>query len=414
MEFMVVPKPIFSDSKEVMGYYLSFQVGNALLEEGKMYSLDAGINTQFIDFVNEIGLDVLTLNKLIFIPVTDILLATDIENDCTVDRSMVVLVLNKRTNLSQNNLNRIAYLRGAGFKIAFYSYLSIEVIEPFLPNTDYVFCINDTEIMMSTVRYLKKNGHQTKLIATKVDTARAFDRVKAFGIRYFAGQFYKSPIISKDNRVSPLQINYIQLLNQVGQDDFEFDKFTKIVQRDTSLAIQFLKMVNSSHMRSNKITSLRHAAALVGQNEIKRWITTAVASTLSQEKPGEVTRISLLRAKFCENVAGLFDMAMHSENLFLMGLFSVLDVILEMPIEKALELVLVPDSVKVALITEENNFGQIYKFIKSYEQGDWTEISMIALIRNINIADIYKAYHETLIWYGRLINMTIDEDEAMS
>lgn len=414
MDFMVVPKPIFSDSKEVMGYYLSFQVGNALLEEGKMYSLDAGINTQFFDFVNKIGLDVLTFNKLIFIPVTDILLATDIENDCSIDHSMVVLILNKRNQLSQSNLERVAALKNSGFKIAFYSYPGIEAIEAFLPNTDYVFCTNDTEIMMSTVRYLKRHGHSTKLIATKVDTERAFDRVKAFGIRYFAGQFYKVPTISKDNRVSPLQINYIQLLNQVNQDDFEFDRFTKVVQRDTSLAIQFLRMVNSSHVRTNKITSLRHAAALIGQNEIKRWITTAVASSLSQAKPGEITRISLLRAKFCENVAGLFEMGVHSENLFLMGLFSVLDVILEMPIEKALELVFVPESVKTALTVGNNDFGQVYNFIKSYEQGDWTEISRTALLRNMKIADIYKAYHETLIWYGRMINMTIDEDEALS
>jgi len=414
MELMVVPKPIFSASKEVKGYYLSFQVGNALLEEGTARGLDLGANMRLFDFVNNIGLDVLTMNKLMFMPVTDVLLATDLESSCVVDRSLVVLMINKNNQLSQANLKKVAALKAAGFKIAFFSYSSIEAVEPFFPYVDYVFSRNDTEIMMPTVRYIKTQGHPAKIIATKVDSSQTFDRVNLFGIPLFTGHFYKVPMAGRDNRVSPLQVNYIQLLNQVSQDDFEFDKFTKIVQRDTALAIKFLKMVNSSHVRSSKITSLRHAAAMIGANEIKRWITTAVSSTLSQEKPDEITRMSLLRAKFCENIAGIFEMGVHSDNLFLMGLFSVLDVILEMPIEEALGLVFVPEPVKVALTGGNNNFGQIYNFVKEYEQGDWTEISRTALIKNFNIKDIYNAYYDALTWYGRLINMTVDEDEALA
>jgi EAL and modified HD-GYP domain-containing signal transduction protein len=414
MELMVVPKPIFSASKEVKGYYLSFQVGNALLEEGTARALDLGANSRLFNFVNDIGLDVLTMNKLIFIPVTDVLLATDLESSCAVDRSLVVLMINKNNQLSQANLEKIAYLKDAGFQIAFFSYPSIGAVEPFFPYIDFVFSNNDTEIMMPTVKYIKSHGHKAKVIATKVDSVQTFDRINLFGIPLFAGHFYKVPMASKESNVSPLQVNYIQLLNQISQDDFEFDKFTKVVQRDTALAIHFLKMVNSTHGRSNKITSLRHAAAMVGANEIKRWITTAVSSTLSQEKPGEITRMSLLRAKFCENISGLFDMAIHSDNLFLMGLFSVLDVILDMPIDKALDLVFVPDPVRVALTGGSNDFAMIYTFVKEYEQGDWTEISRTALIKNLKIKDIYKAYYDALTWYGRLISMTVDEDEALS
>jgi EAL and modified HD-GYP domain-containing signal transduction protein len=82
-----------------------------------------------------------------------------------------------------------------------------------------------------------------------------------------------------------------------------------------------------------------------------------------------------------------------------------------MPIDKALEMIIVPEAVRQALIGEENNFWQIYDFAKNYEYGDWMEVSRTALVYNIKTIDIFHAYNEALVWYGRLINMKIDQDE---
>jgi EAL and modified HD-GYP domain-containing signal transduction protein len=229
------------------------------------------------------------------------------------------------------------------------------------------------------------------------------------GAELLQGQFYKTTSIVRDSRVSPLKVNYIQMLNQVSQEDFELDKFAGVVQRDTALAVQFLKTVNSSHARGSNITSLRHAASLLGQKEIKKWVTTAVTTTLGQESPGEVTRLSMIRAKFCENLAPMFEMAIHKDNLFLMGLFSVLNVILETTIEQALQIVRVPEPVKTALLGGDNDFGNVYKFILLYEEGEWTEISRLALINNMKINSIYEAYKGALTWYSDLVNMSVGE-----
>jgi len=110
-------------------------------------------------------------------------------------------------------------------------------------------------------------------------------------------------------------------------------------------------------------------------------------------------------------MAGLFEMGVQKENLFLMGLFSVLDAILDVPLDKALDMVLVPDKVKEALLKRDNDLGEIYNFITLYERGEWTEVSRIALMKNISVKDIYDAYYDSLTWYGRMINLKIDEDE---
>ena len=412
MDMMVVPKPVFKASKEVEGYYLSFQMGNALIGQALSASINNRADSPFFEFINKIGLEVLTTNKVIFVPVSDIVLATNLETVCKVGRSLVALLLDRNNALSDQTLQRVKRFKELGFRIAFYNVPDIHALDSFLPYADYVFANHEAADIMPVLSHLRSSGYPAKVVASNINTSEAFQRSVQYRVEFFEGLFYTTPTLNEGNRVTPLQVNYLQLLNQVGSDDFDFDKFTKIVQRDTSLAIQFLKMVNSSSVRQ-EIKSLRHAAALVGQNEIKRWVTTAVTSSLSQEKPGEITRMSLLRAKFCENVAGFFDMGVHKNNLFLMGLFSVLDVILEMPIDKALEMIIVPDTVKSALLGEQNDFGMIYNFIKLYEQGNWNEVSRYALIKNIAVRDIFKAYNEALTWYGHLINMEIEnEDEG--
>ena len=409
MDLLVAPKPVFNRTKDVFAYYLSFQAGNALLEEAKAFAFENDVNTPFFDFVNKTGMEALTNNKMIFIPVTNVHLAMDLEHICTVDPSLVALLMGKKIDLSPANLQRITRFRELGFKTAFIHKTDYEQLEPFFPQIDYIFNNRDTEAITVLNARIRKTFSRTKIIARGIDSDEAFNRASLNGAELLQGRFYKSSPVVRDNRVSPLKVNYISLLNQVSQDDFDLDKFAGIVQRDTALAVQFLKMVNSAYVREGSITSLRHAAAQLGQKEIKKWVTTAVTSTLGQESPSEVTRLSMIRAKFSENLAGLFDMAVHKDNLFLIGLFSVLNVILETTIEKALQIVRVPDKVKDALLGGSGEFGDVYNFVKLYEEGEWTEISRLALVKNLKIRDIFEAYNEALTWYGRLIAMSVED-----
>ncbi|MDR0324745.1 MAG: HDOD domain-containing protein [Oscillospiraceae bacterium] len=411
MDLLVAPKPVFNRSKEVFAYYLSFQVGNALLQEGKAYAFDNEVNTPFFDFISQIGLEALTSNKLIFIPVTNVHLAMDLEDVCSVDKSLVALLMGRKIELSEANLKRVTRFKELGFKTAFIHRNDYEALEPFFPQTDFIFNTGDTAAIPILNARIKKTFARTKVIARGINTDEAFNKAGLNGAELLQGQFYKTSAIVRDIRVSPLKVNYISLINQVSQDDFDLDKFAGIVQRDTALAIQFLKMVNSSRVRGDSITSLRHAAALLGQKEIKKWVTTAVTSTLGMESPSEVTRLSMIRARFCDNLAEMFEMVVHRDNLFLMGLFSVLNVILEMGIEQALEIVQVPEKVKTALLGGSNDFSEVYRFIQLYEEGEWTEISRIALIRNMNIREIFAAYNEALTWYGRMISMPVEGEQ---
>ena len=202
--------------------------------------------------------------------------------------------------------------------------------------------------------------------------------------------------------VTPLKYNYIELLNTVNEEGFELSKAADIISQDAALTISLLKIVNR-FSRNSTVTSIRHAAAMLGQKELKKWINTAVVNELYSDSPSEVTRVSLLRAKFMENLAGLFGLAMKKDELFLMGIFSLLDVIMDKPMEEALEIITVTPAIKKALIEHTGEYAQILDFVEQYEAASFQEVSRVMVTRQLTMEDISQAYMDSLRWYKEIL-----------
>jgi EAL and modified HD-GYP domain-containing signal transduction protein len=163
-------------------------------------------------------------------------------------------------------------------------------------------------------------------------------------------------------------------------------------------------MVNKIGLDS-EIKSINQAAAMLGQSELRRWITTAVADKLYSDKPNEITRLSLIRAKFAENLAPLFEMAILTKELYLMGLFSVLDIILDMSMEDALNLVKVSGPIREALVEDKGKYTPVLNFIKAYEAADRHEVSRLVILHEIDEDRLYKAFVDAVVWYKNLISV---------
>ena len=210
------------------------------------------------------------------------------------------------------------------------------------------------------------------------------------------------PVTKSETEVSPLKVNYIELLNVVNAPDYDLTDAADVIGKDPALVISLLEMVNRMAFNS-EITSIRHAAAMLGQKELKRWINTAVTKELCADKPTEIIRLVMIRAKFAENLASEFEMAMHAPELFIMGLFSALDIMLEKTMPEALDMVQVSKNVREALLEDKGDFAKVLDFIKCYEDADWTEISRILVLEDIDMNDVYTAYLGALRWYRDLI-----------
>ena len=209
------------------------------------------------------------------------------------------------------------------------------------------------------------------------------------------------PVKDSETDVSPLKVNYIELLNVVNAPDFDLQDAADVIGKDPALVISLLEMVNRMAL-NGEISSIRHAAAMLGQKELKRWINTAVTKELCADKPSEITRMVMIRAKFAEGLAPLFELAVASQELFIMGLFSALDIMLDKPMKEALDMVQVSKHVKAALLDGEGDFAKVLDFIRRYEDADWTEVSRQMVLNDIDMDKVYEAYLNALKWYRDL------------
>ena len=398
--------PLFDENISVKAYSLFSQKKNLFLNPslaGTGYNDGAG-NINGLDIIDSIGINNLVSGADVFVPVTDISLFTGIENLCKAPAERIVLLIDNSVKPEEQFIKRIKDLRSKGYKFAIRK-LTIADFEPYrqiLLLMDYIL-LNHRKLVIGNAKiYFSKMYPNIKLVACGVDTMDDFKMLKkSGGYSFYEGDFYRLPITKGATEVSPLKTNYIELLNIVNGPDFDLTDAADVIGRDTALVISLLEIVNRIAVNS-EITSIRHAAAMLGQKELKKWITTAVTKQLCDDKPSEISRTSLLRAKFAENLANLFDLGAQSQELFMMGLFSIIDIILDKPMKEALEMLHVSKNVQDALVDGTGPFAPVIEFIQGYEVANWALIDRVMLMNHLESNSVYVAYIDSLKWFKTL------------
>ncbi len=398
--------PLFDNQMNVLAYSIFAQRENLLARPNLLGtgSLDMATRVLGLEIVNNMGLDSVSEDRTVFIEVNEISIFMDLENECHVDHSKVVLLGNSSIKPTEQYVKRIAALKKSGFSFAIKGliYTQFDEYKPVLDLTDYIL-LNHKRINIAVARsYFSKHYPALKLVAVNVNTREEYEALADKDAYYlYEGEFFRVPVSTGGKELAPLKANYIELLNVVNAPDFDLTKAADTISRDTALVISMLKLVNKIS-RNSEITSVRHAAAMLGQKELKKWINTAVTKELCADRPNEITRLSLLRAKFAENLAPVFEKAGLSSELFLTGLFSVLDIILEKPMEEALALVNVSQQIQKALLKHEGELATVLDFMTAYENASFQEVSRQLLLKDIDDDVIYDAYIKSLIWYKEL------------
>lgn len=399
--------PLFDDKMAVRAYSIFSQKDNYLLNPLSQATAlyDGAARIPGLDVIQSMGIETLSDDKEVFVPITNISIFSDIAGQCDAPHERIALLIDNTIPPVDMYVDRLRELKSQGYKLAVrkLSVSEFENYRPILQLADYMF-LNNKRIAIDKAKiYFGKLYPDIKLCAGNIDTMEIFESLKKTGgYEFYEGDFYRVPITRGENEVSLLKVNYIALLNIVNSDNFDLTQAAAVIGRDTALTISLLRMVNNMTVNGG-ITSIKHAAAMLGQRELKRWINTAVVNALYSDKPSEITRVSLLRAKFAENLAGSFGLAVKKDELFLMGLFSVLDVILEKPMKDALDMVQVSDDIRKALIDNEGKLAPVLDFVKEYEIAGWQEVSRLMILGNIDMDTVNEAYLDSLKWYRDLM-----------
>ena len=400
--------PLFDEKMSVRAYSLFTRKKNFFLLPSLLGTgaNDGASNIAGVEVIQSIGLETILTDKEIFVPINNIAIFSDVLEQNEIPCGQVVLLMDTSIEPEKMYISRLQELKKLGYKLAIrkLEVADFERYREILLLMDYIL-IDDKKVEVRKVRlYFSKVYPGLKVCVGNIQNQEIYDAlVREGGFQLYEGEFYRMPVTKGETEITPIKTNYIELLNMVNADDFELTKAADIIGRDTALVISLLKMVNRMAVNS-EITSIRHAAAMLGQRELRKWINTALAGELYADKPNEITRLSLLRAKFAENLAPTFSLALQASELFLMGLFSVLDLAFSEPMADALKRVKVSKEIEDALVNDKGIFAPVMEFIHYYERADWQEVSRLMVLKNIDIEKVYQAYIQTLQWYRDLFS----------
>ena len=360
-----------------------------------------------LELIQELGTTTLSGGKPIFVSLNNISIFSSLESECKNTNHAPILLIDQTFPPVSMYTDRIRELREFGYHFAIRN-LPVHCYEdyaPILSQMDYILIDCQKIDAVKASFYFRKLYPDICICASNIPDTETFGKLSpAETISLFEGTFFRMPVTRGEHKVSPLKINYISLLNLIEEDDFDLTKAADIISQDTALIISLLRLANKRSFNS-EITSVRVAVSMLGQKDLTRWIQTTVIEKLCSDKPNELMRLSLLRAKFAENLAPVFGMAMRSQELFLTGLFSILDIILDCSMEEALSMVRVSGKIRAALLEHTGSLAEVLHFIVKYESAEWQEVSRQLVLKNIEIPDVSHAWVSSLQWYAKLIAM---------
>lgn len=360
-----------------------------------------------LELIQKLGTTTLSGGKPIFVSLNNISIFSSLESECKNTNHAPILLIDQTFPPVSMYTDRIRELREFGYHFAIRN-LPVHCYEdyaPILSQMDYILIDCQKIDAVKASFYFRKLYPDICICASNIPDMETFGKLSpAETISLFEGTFFRMPVTRGEHKVSPLKINYISLLNLIEEDDFDLTKAADIISQDTALIISLLRLANTRSFNS-EITSVRVAVSMLGQKDLTRWIQTTVIEKLCSDKPNELMRLSLLRAKFAENLAPVFGMAMRSQELFLTGLFSILDIILDCSMEEALSMVRVSGKIRAALLERTGSLAEVLHFIVKYESAEWQEVSRQLVLKNIEIPDVSHAWVSSLQWYAKLIAM---------
>jgi len=224
-------------------------------------------------------------------------------------------------------------------------------------------------------------GRGLHTLATNVTGAEAFNDAAGRGYWYFQGDFFRRPVIRPGKEIPVNKLHYLQLLEEVNKPELPLDELEGLIKQDVTMAFRLLRFINSAWFGlKTTVNSIRHALVLLGPPEVRKWASMLVLSALAEDKPEELFRRCLIRARMAETVAPAIGMEPRASELFLMGMFSLVDALTDIPLARVLSGLPLSKSIAMALLAERGEFAPVHRLVSAYEQGRWGAFSQAAAL----------------------------------
>lgn len=395
MDIFIARQPIFNRHKKLYAYELLHRISGENVYNS--FDGDRATANLLINTFLSIGLDKITSSNKAFINFTEQHLLEGTALGLSPDNIVVEIL--EQVPASPEIISACRELKEQGFTLALDDFVFTDGMEPLVELVDIIkidFLEQNLKEIEDQNKHFNK-GH--KLLAEKIETYGQFTAALDMGFDYFQGYFFCRPEVLIRKDISSLKANLLSLLAEVNKKEFSLAAVEKMIGVDVSISYKLLRYINSVYyFLVTKVTTIGRALNYLGESGTRRFVSLVAASELSSDKPHELLRTSLTRARFCELLARHSPQGYDPEELFLMGLFSLLPAMLDMEMVDIMEQLPLSTSVAGSLLGRESPYTPYLEVVCAYEQEGWGSWLGCLKIIDISPREISTIYLEAIHW----------------
>jgi c-di-GMP-related signal transduction protein len=316
----------------------------------------------------------------------------------------IPLVTNHDAEEIETRRQLLADTSKRGFKLAFSHQVLTKPYAPWLQFASFIkfdLLTLKPEAIEPFVRHAQKHS-SAQLVAEKVETEAQYETLKALGITLFQGYWFAKPVLVKGQTIRPAQANIIQLINLVRKQA-STNEIEDVLKRDPTLSFNLLRFINSASFGlSVEITSFRHAVMILGLKKLFRWAALLMATSRVGGAAPAVGSMAVVRGRLMELLAAELLTPEDCDNAFVVGIFSLLDTMLGMPMDKALESIALPEPVMEALLHQRGVLAPFLALTLACESEDEAAFGKWANELQLNNRQVNWAHLQALAWADTL------------
>ena len=383
-------QPIFDADLNTYAYELLFRPGIA--SEADFIDGEKATAQVIHNTLIEIGLDELVGPNLAFINFTRESLISDIAQLLPPDR--VVLEILEDVEVDEDLIHRVKSLKESGFTLALDDFEHDIKWEPLISLSEVI----KFDVMLSSPEQIRQQlprlrTQNVKLLAEKVETQEEFEQFKAMGFDYFQGYFFAKPKVISGNKLPDNHLAVLNLIAKLQDPAVSIEQVEPLISQNVSLSYKLFRYINSAFFSlPRKITSIREVVVFFGLQRLKNWASLLVMTDIDR-KPSELLQTGLIRARTCELLA-LETGYSYGDSYFMLGLFSILDALMDSTMSNVLEKLPIDEEMARALLEGEGQFGSVLNCCIACEQNNWPDM----VLDGLNAGAINKIYLESIRW----------------
>ena len=352
--------------------------------------------------INTIGLGSLLQGKKAFFNMTRRMLAEDLAALLPPTQSVIEILHTLEPDDAV--VNRCKDLKKRGYLVAVDAYTARRNMMPLMAIADIVkvdFRGTDESEQVSCV---KRYGKPTvKLLADRVESHAELDRARRMGYTLYQGPFFAKPQQLVRKEIPTFKLNYLRILQKVNEPEIEYDELDQLIRQDLALSLKLLRYVNSAMFAlPQRVDSIRQALAMVGITVIRRWVCLLALAAMSEDKPQELIVTSLVRARFCEQIGQAAGLRDADFELFMVGLLSAVDAILDRPMLEVLNDLPLSADVKNALVGKKDGHGRVLGLALAYERAEWDKLPLAMGNLSFDVTKLPTFYKESVSWVNQI------------